>query len=621
MSGALEFTPAQRALIEADESVYVEACPGAGKTQAIVQRFIDRPGSHPRRGVGLISFTNAAIDEARSRCGDNPGLLVVPNFVGTIDAFINRFFIAPVYRSRRRTAPTFRDTWATVPGTTVTSAGLEAQLDWFDFDASGNAQLQLRRIPWSENGSARKRLKSQEPWMIKKLEANASGLWRRMVAKGIFDADASRICLTKYLADGYRDHYMSFTRARFSEIIVDEVQDCSREDVAVLELLLDAGVRLVMVGDPDQAIYGFRGNPADDRLTELLGRVKRGTPLDGNFRSSPAICKAVDSLRHGNRSDVPVGKHRSVRSPVYLLRYTTDHDAHDAVEKLRASLGIERSEVVTLAHRPEKARGIAGAPAAMDPKSSKLVRLAMLIHRVQDEHSPGAIRVRALRALERHLIELCPTDLSDMSHQEYLDSRGLTSQQFRERCLRLAMTSPAPFDIAPSEFKAHLASRADSQEVLGWSLRGVNRPSGDIWPSKPATTVSALPYSTIHGYKGLQSPAVVLVLPRPSPLHDEDGVQQWCSGQPGEARRVLYVGASRAQKLLVIAAHESVYDDVAATLKEDGVRAQVMDASEALHLTSANPSLTQHPAILAADALSEAAGTVSDRGEPAIPRL
>lgn len=568
MSDSLEFTASQRALIDAKESIYVEACPGAGKTQAVVQRFIARPGSQPRRGVGLISFTNAAIDEARSRCGANPEFLVVPNFVGTIDAFVNRFFVAPVYRSRKGIAPTFFDTWSSVPGSTVKSGSLKAQLEWFDFDEAGNARLQLQRIPWTESGSTRRWLESQEPWKISKLQESAARHWRGMVSKGLFDAAASRMCLSRYLADGYRDQYVKLMHSRFSEVIVDEVQDCSHEDVAVLELLLDAGVRLVMVGDPDQAIYGFRGNSANDRLIRLLGRVKQGTRLDGNFRSSPAICKAVDSLRHGNRVDNPLGQHREVLDPVRLLRYTTDQGAHDAVEKLLASVGIERNETVVLAHQLERARGIAGAPAAIDPKSNKLVRLALLIHHVQDDKSSGSAKLRALRALERQLIELCPADLSNMGHQEYLDSRRLTSQQFRERCLRLAMTSPAPFGIAPSEFKTHLASQAESQQTLGWSLRNVNRPSGDIWPSRPTTTGHALPYSTIHGYKGLQSPAVVLVLPSPSAARDEDGVRQWRSGQQGEARRVLYVGASRAQKLLVVAAHERVYDDVSAMLED-----------------------------------------------------
>src|SRR5690242_19019607 len=120
----LVFTGPQRELIEARRSTYVEACPGAGKTQAIVQRFIDRPVRHPRKGTALISFTNAAIDEARRRCVARPELLEVPNFVGTIDSFINRFLVAPTFLARRKMAPSFSDSWATVPHSQVAVKGV-----------------------------------------------------------------------------------------------------------------------------------------------------------------------------------------------------------------------------------------------------------------------------------------------------------------------------------------------------------------------------------------------------------------------------------------------------------------------------------------------------------------
>ena len=37
----LAFTAAQQALISAPGSIFVDACPGAGKTQSIVQRFLE----------------------------------------------------------------------------------------------------------------------------------------------------------------------------------------------------------------------------------------------------------------------------------------------------------------------------------------------------------------------------------------------------------------------------------------------------------------------------------------------------------------------------------------------------------------------------------------------------
>ncbi|MBK7623000.1 MAG: UvrD-helicase domain-containing protein [Kineosporiaceae bacterium] len=65
MTDDFPYSDAQRALVETPGSLFVEACPGAGKTRAIVGRFLRRVHEEPRKGVALLSFTNAAVDEAK----------------------------------------------------------------------------------------------------------------------------------------------------------------------------------------------------------------------------------------------------------------------------------------------------------------------------------------------------------------------------------------------------------------------------------------------------------------------------------------------------------------------------------------------------------------------------
>src|SRR5206468_1257585 len=105
------FTDDQQALINFSTGVFVEACPGAGKTQSIVERFLRRPIYEPRRGVALVSFTNAAVDEVRARCSVNQELLQPTNYLGTIDGFINRYITGPIYSNRTGRPPVFKDSW------------------------------------------------------------------------------------------------------------------------------------------------------------------------------------------------------------------------------------------------------------------------------------------------------------------------------------------------------------------------------------------------------------------------------------------------------------------------------------------------------------------------------
>ncbi|WP_371055846.1 double-strand break repair helicase AddA [Rhodosalinus sp. K401] len=102
-------------------------------------------------------------------------------------------------------------------------------------------------------------------------------------------------------------------------ILVDEAQDTSPEQWAVIELLAreftagegarpDAGRSLFVVGDKKQSIYSFQGaDPgAFDRMQAEFARRLRGSDrplqsltLDHSFRSSPAILRAVDATFEG----------------------------------------------------------------------------------------------------------------------------------------------------------------------------------------------------------------------------------------------------------------------------------------------------------------------------------
>jgi superfamily I DNA/RNA helicase len=111
---------------------------------------------------------------------------------------------------------------------------------------------------------------------------------------------------------------------------------------------------------------------------------------------------------------------------------------------------------------------------------------------------------------------------------------------------------------------------------LGWSWANTSRlrkPNGDVWPDLPARGSGMLPWSTAHGFKGLQAPAVAVVIgPPPRGLSQEDsGVELWDRNLPGEARRVLYVAASRAERLAILVVQDNQYEAVLRCLDRDGV--------------------------------------------------
>jgi DNA helicase-2/ATP-dependent DNA helicase PcrA len=565
----IRFTDEQRALIDADVSTHVTACPGAGKTQAIVERFIARPATREqRKGIALLSFTNAAVDAAKSRCVGAPNLLASPNFVGTIDAFINRFVVAPVFTSDTKLPATFRDTWSAVPGTRVTVPGIRGtfELSWFQVSFADRAVLMTERIPVPMRASAIKMSAGD----IGKVNDSAFSMWTRQIRRGVFDAATARQLMSHYLGKPeVRAKLTDLLRDRFVEAIIDESQDCSREDVILLDLLRSAGVRLVMVGDPHQGIYGFRGGSAAE-LTALLAELQEGQRLNGNFRSSPAICSAVNSLRSTCEQDVPRGRHASVDEPVHVVPYRRAKDVRDRVVALLRVCGVADQDAIVLAHTGSKARSCAGAGGDPGAGNNRLVRLAHVVHQVWSEGAtPAPTRLRALDQVGRILRELGSGEDNALSHDEFLAKYGLTPRSHRYACLSLAMALGNPYDGAPREFRDRLTKLKGSQLKLAWSPKALQTPSGNAWSAVPRAAATQLPFSTIHGFKGLQAPAVILVIPEAG--GNDDGATAWWDDVSTDARRVLYVGASRAERLLVLAVHENMVDTVTGALARDAV--------------------------------------------------
>lgn len=564
----LDFSDEQEALISSEGSVFVEACPGAGKTQTIVQRFIERPHAEDaRRGVALLSFTNAAAEEARSRCAVVPHLARAPNFIGTIDAFMNRFIVGPLFVSRHGIAPQFCDSWANVPRTEVQVGARRVPLDWFALDLSGTAVLDDLRVPHAQ----RHQVRSLEQWQRRRAEAAAGGLWGRLLSAGVLNSEAVRLKVDKYLGDpAVRERHQELLAARFAEVIVDEVQDCAPADVRLLEFLAEAGIRLVLVGDPDQAIYGFRG-ARYEHTAALTSRVPLGARLAGNHRSSPAICKIVDSLRSSAQRDRPVGRNAQVEAPVQVLAYRDPQDIRARAMQIIEELGISEEQVMVLAHSGSLSQRSAGVVGTSTSSTSRLVHLAYAFRDLQTIDASARLRARALQTVQVVVRELSQEPAGQtVSETAFLQQQKLTLRTFREGCLRLALGVADPFSGPPSVFLAELRAREWAKTELGWDPSRLRRPQNDRWPSRPGSVGVGLPNSTIHGFKGLQRPAVVLVIPKAT-REFPNGVDAWEAGDASEERRVLYVGASRAEVLLVLAVHEDVRDQVVRILQRDAV--------------------------------------------------
>ncbi len=104
-------------------------------------------------------------------------------------------------------------------------------------------------------------------------------------------------------------------RARFDAVLVDEFQDTDPVQWQILRLLFDGHRRLVLIGDPKQAIYTFRG--ADiAAYTAAVDQSGARFSLSVNHRSDEALVHALGELfadlQLGDGIEVhPVSAHRA----------------------------------------------------------------------------------------------------------------------------------------------------------------------------------------------------------------------------------------------------------------------------------------------------------------------
>lgn len=84
---------------------------------------------------------------------------------------------------------------------------------------------------------------------------------------------------------------------KFKEILVDEAQDLDPLRHVILQKALASGGRLIQVGDPNQAIYGFRGalNNSMDLLAEKFPPL-HDLPLMTTFRCPKAIVRQANKI-------------------------------------------------------------------------------------------------------------------------------------------------------------------------------------------------------------------------------------------------------------------------------------------------------------------------------------
>ena len=190
----------------------------------------------------------------------------------------------------------------------------------------------------------------------KKLEGRVDELKSR---NGYFTfADMVRVVRDTLIDGDEEGHLLASIRSNYRFGLIDEFQDTDRAQWEIFETIFvddsnDGDRRLYLVGDPKQAIYGFRGGDvytyldACDRLENLGPERTSRTSLDRNFRSTPAvlnICNAIFQSPNIDLGDRIKYEKSGVKSGKPWLNLQND-EQNSEIGLISLELSTEREKV------------------------------------------------------------------------------------------------------------------------------------------------------------------------------------------------------------------------------------------------------------------------------------
>ena len=118
-------------------------------------------------------------------------------------------------------------------------------------------------------------------------------------------------------------HVLAHFQEAFPYICVDESQDTSRIQHAIINLLARKSGNIFLVGDEDQSIYGFRAAYPDALMQfERTYPGARVLLMEENYRSTPEILRTADAFirRNHDRRPKTIRPTRASGAGVHLVR-------------------------------------------------------------------------------------------------------------------------------------------------------------------------------------------------------------------------------------------------------------------------------------------------------------
>ena len=325
------FDDERRAFIKNLKIIDLQAVPGSGKTTALLAKLLILERKLPfadNSGILVLSHTNVAIDEIKHKiklyC---PKLFRYPNFIGTIQSFVDEFLAIPYYTTIFKKKPVridneiyeervnhiLQNRWLPKYNLSLDDLKKIQNIKMANQDLFKNIRLDTNdvgEIILIKELNDKEKLNVKKPKGADYSNEEKEKLYewflsfkKNILKQGILHFDDAYFLAKAYLF--YFPKIKEIIQKRFSYVFVDEMQDMETHQYDLLEkLFYDDGNSTSIfqrIGDKNQAIF----NNIESNEVNWINRGNNLT-LTNSHRLSSKIANVVKSFALNNPNNFDI---------------------------------------------------------------------------------------------------------------------------------------------------------------------------------------------------------------------------------------------------------------------------------------------------------------------------
>lgn len=320
------------------------AVPGSGKTTALQAKLYCIIKSRKRmshQGILTLSHTNAAVEEIKKSLKTScPELFEYPNFVGTVQDFVDTFLAIPYYNKTfghnisRIDSNIHNELFLKIFNQLFRSKN-KALYYYLNHGARQALKFNLRLssegifVPWNYEEQKPFVAMSKMPstWYghetenIQLIHVKLENIKNILLSHGILNYDDCYVLAQKYISETPR--IISIIGTRFPYVFVDETQDLQSHQLEIIDSLFNReGICLQRIGDINQTIFN-----SGTQNAECSWMPRNVITFNNSMRLTSEVASVVDSFMLKRFYGFSVNGMRILDNPIkpYLLVYDYDN--------------------------------------------------------------------------------------------------------------------------------------------------------------------------------------------------------------------------------------------------------------------------------------------------------